>query len=152
MHVKLGPLFRTDKYLRKEDFLRFIFGESQENGIWRRTSNFKLYHSHKESDIVNFIKIQQIKWAGHAVRMDEDRTTKTIFNARPIGTQRKDRPNLRWIDGLEKDLPVLRIKNWRALAGRRLVCKRLLEKVKAPPGLLSHRERKEGNSMKLRQS
>ncbi|GFX18420.1 hypothetical protein TNCV_4307201 [Trichonephila clavipes] len=32
--------------------------------------------NHKESDIVNFIKIQQIKWVGHIVRMDENRTTK----------------------------------------------------------------------------
>ncbi|GFT58991.1 hypothetical protein TNCV_186011 [Trichonephila clavipes] len=33
---------------------------------------------------------------------------------------RKRRQNLKWIDGLEKDLLVLRIKNWRTLAGRRL--------------------------------
>ncbi|GFT30306.1 hypothetical protein TNCV_2376111 [Trichonephila clavipes] len=34
--------------------------------------------------------------------MDEDRPTKKVFNAQPIGTRRKGRPNLRWIDGLEK--------------------------------------------------
>ncbi|GFU01939.1 hypothetical protein TNCV_1524281 [Trichonephila clavipes] len=53
-----------------------------------------------------------------------------VFNVQTIGTRRKGRPNLRWIDGLEKDLLVLRIKNWRTLAGRRL-----LEKSKAHPGL-----------------
>ncbi|GFV51063.1 hypothetical protein TNCV_4743401 [Trichonephila clavipes] len=52
--------------------------------------------------------------------MDEDRTTKKVFNAPPFGTQRKDRPNLRWIDGLEKYLLFLRTKNWRTQAGRRL--------------------------------
>ncbi|GFV38765.1 hypothetical protein TNCV_3728631 [Trichonephila clavipes] len=36
--------------------------------------------------------------------MNEDHTNKKAFNAQPIGTQRKGRPNLRWIDGLEKDL------------------------------------------------
>ncbi|GFS95126.1 hypothetical protein TNCV_2704801 [Trichonephila clavipes] len=41
--------------------------------------------------------------------MNEDRTTKKVFNARPIDTRIKGRPNLRWIDGLEKDLLVLRI-------------------------------------------
>ncbi|GFX27722.1 uncharacterized protein TNCV_3662091 [Trichonephila clavipes] len=61
--------------------------------------------NHKESNIVNFIKIQRIKWAGHVVRMDENRTTKKVFNAQPIRTQRKGRPNLRWIDGLEKRSP-----------------------------------------------
>ncbi|GFU09033.1 uncharacterized protein TNCV_1318991 [Trichonephila clavipes] len=79
------------------------------------------------------IKIQRIKWAGHVIRMDENRITKKVFNAQPIGTRRKGRPNLRWIDGIEKDLLVLRTMNWRTLAGRRL-----LEKSKAHPGLSSH--------------
>ncbi|GFT19283.1 hypothetical protein TNCV_303851 [Trichonephila clavipes] len=35
-------------------------------------------------------------------------------------TRRKDRPNLIWIDGLEKDLLILRIKIWRTVAGKRL--------------------------------
>ncbi|GFX57516.1 hypothetical protein TNCV_3051661 [Trichonephila clavipes] len=29
-----------------------------------------------ESDTVNFMKLQRIKWAGHVVRMEENRTTK----------------------------------------------------------------------------
>ncbi|GFW46902.1 uncharacterized protein TNCV_2982581 [Trichonephila clavipes] len=70
---------RTDEkmisiYERK--ILRSIFGGIQENGTWRRRSNLELYRSYKESDIVNFIKMQRIKWAGHVIRMNEDRTTK----------------------------------------------------------------------------
>ncbi|GFW48470.1 putative LOC100569746 [Trichonephila clavipes] len=61
--------------------------------------------------------------------MNEDRTTKNVFNAQPIDTRRKGRPNLRWIDGLEIDLLVLRTRNWITLAGRRLAWKRLLEKA-----------------------
>ncbi|GFX66561.1 uncharacterized protein TNCV_1794721 [Trichonephila clavipes] len=80
--------------------------ETQENGAWRR-SNLELYHSYKESDIINFIKVQRIKWAGPVVRMDEDHSTKKIFNAQLIGTRRKDRSNLRWIDDLVKYLLVL---------------------------------------------
>ncbi|GFT12672.1 uncharacterized protein TNCV_5094421 [Trichonephila clavipes] len=75
--------------------LRFIFGGIQENGTWRRKSNLELYQAYKVSDIVNFIKIQRIKWASHVIRMNEDRTTKKVFNAQPIGTRRKSRPNLR---------------------------------------------------------
>ncbi|GFX45336.1 uncharacterized protein TNCV_2096211 [Trichonephila clavipes] len=104
-------------YERK--ILRFIFGGIQENGIWRRRSTFEICHSYKESDIVNFIKIQRIKLAGHIVRMDEDRTTKKVLNVQPNGSRRKGRPNLRWIDGLEKDLLVLRIKNWKTRAERK---------------------------------
>ncbi|GFU55760.1 uncharacterized protein TNCV_2969291 [Trichonephila clavipes] len=92
----------------------------------------------KESDMVNFIKIQRIKWAGHVIRMNEDCINKKVFNAQPIGIRRKGRPNLRWIDGLEKYLLVLRTKNWRTLAGRRLAWKKLLEKAKAHTGLSIH--------------
>ncbi|GFW13072.1 uncharacterized protein TNCV_3330041 [Trichonephila clavipes] len=74
----------------------------------------------------------------YVVRMDEDSTTKKVFNAQPIGSRRMGRPNLRWIDGLEKDLLALRTKNWRTLVDRRLAWKRLLEKDKAHPGLSSH--------------
>ncbi|GFU20102.1 uncharacterized protein TNCV_1192371 [Trichonephila clavipes] len=70
--------------------------------------------------------------------MNEDRTTKKVFNAQPIGSRRKGRPNLRWIDDLEKDLLDLRTRNWRTLAGRRLAWKRLLRKAKALPGLSCH--------------
>ncbi|GFS78784.1 hypothetical protein TNCV_3149241 [Trichonephila clavipes] len=70
--------------------------------------------------------------------MGEDRTTEKVFNAQPISSRRKDRPNLRWIDGLEKDLLVLRTKNWKTLAWRKLYWKRLLEKAKAHPALSSH--------------
>ncbi|GFX42999.1 uncharacterized protein TNCV_436151 [Trichonephila clavipes] len=66
--------------------------------------------------------------AGHVVRTDERRTTKKVFNAKTISTRKMGRPNLRWIDGLEIDLLVLRTKNWRTLAGKRLAWKRLLEK------------------------
>ncbi|GFU51909.1 uncharacterized protein TNCV_3734151 [Trichonephila clavipes] len=61
-------------YERK--ILRFILGGIQRNGTWRRRSNFELSQSYKESDIVNFVKIQRIKWPGPVVRMNEDHTTK----------------------------------------------------------------------------
>ncbi|GFU60257.1 uncharacterized protein TNCV_4249561 [Trichonephila clavipes] len=74
----------------------------------------------------------------HVVRIDEDRTTKKVLNTQPIDTRRKGRPNLRWIDGLKKDLLVLRTKKLRTLAGRRLDWKRFLEKANAHSGLLNH--------------
>ncbi|GFU08027.1 uncharacterized protein TNCV_1527661 [Trichonephila clavipes] len=116
-----------------------FFGGIQGNRTWRR-SILEVYQSYKDTNIVNFIKLQRIKWADRFVRMNENRTTKTVFNAQPIGTRRKGRPNLRWIAGLEKDLLVLRTENWRTLAGRRLVWKMFLEKAKLPPpsGLSSH--------------
>ncbi|GFY21574.1 transposable element Tcb1 transposase [Trichonephila clavipes] len=90
-------LSRTDEHLMsiyERKILRSIFGGIQENGTLRR-SNLELYRSYKESDIVNFVKIQRIKWAGNVIRINDDRTTKKVFNAQPIGTRRKGRSNLK---------------------------------------------------------
>ncbi|GFS52037.1 uncharacterized protein TNCV_1104691 [Trichonephila clavipes] len=90
MHVK-RPMSLTDEnisiYERK--ILRFVFGGIQENGTWRKRSNLELYQSYKESDIVNFMVIQRIKWTRHVVRMDQNCTTKKVYNAQPTGTRRK---------------------------------------------------------------
>ncbi|GFV71976.1 uncharacterized protein TNCV_2459091 [Trichonephila clavipes] len=61
-------------YERK--ILRFIFGGIQDNETWRRRSNLDLYRLYKESDIVNVVKIQPIKWADHVIRMNEDHPLK----------------------------------------------------------------------------
>ncbi|PRD32750.1 UNVERIFIED_CONTAM: hypothetical protein NCL1_19545 [Trichonephila clavipes] len=82
----------TSIYERK--ILRLIFGGIQENGTWRRRSNFELYQSYNASDIVNFIKIQRIKCTGHVVRMNEDSPTKSL-QCSTIGTRRKGSPNIR---------------------------------------------------------
>ncbi|GFY10198.1 hypothetical protein TNCV_2628771 [Trichonephila clavipes] len=71
--------------------------------------------------------------------MEQDRTTKKVFNTQPIGTRREGRQDLRWIDSLEKDLSVLRNKSCRTLAkAKGLLGKRLLEKAKIHPILSSH--------------
>lgn len=117
--------------------LRCIFGGINKNGQWLRRSNLELYRSYNEPDIIRFIKVQKIKWAGHLVRMEEDRIVKKTFDARPTGTRRRGRPNLRWLDTLERDLSILRIKNWKSIAKGRTAWKKLLEKAKAHPGLSS---------------
>ncbi|GFW45160.1 uncharacterized protein TNCV_716621 [Trichonephila clavipes] len=80
--------------------------------------------------------------------MDEACTTQKVFNAQAIGTWKKGRSDLRWIDGLEKYPIVLRTKNWRTLAERRLAWKTLLEKAKAHLRLRATEEdRKEAPSL-----
>ncbi|GFV51131.1 hypothetical protein TNCV_4744081 [Trichonephila clavipes] len=57
-------------------FMTPIYSRSQRKwNVAKRRSNLELYRSYKESDIVNFIKMQRIKWEGHVVRMNEDSTT-----------------------------------------------------------------------------
>ncbi|GFV59859.1 uncharacterized protein TNCV_4739871 [Trichonephila clavipes] len=71
---------RTDEnmisiYERK--ILRSNFGGIQESGTWRRRSSLELYRSYKESDIVCFVQIQRIKWAGHVIRINDHTAKKS---------------------------------------------------------------------------
>jgi hypothetical protein len=56
--------------------LRCIFGAKQEKGAWRKRYNYELYEMFNESNIVNYIKVKRLAWAGHLVRMNNDRTLK----------------------------------------------------------------------------
>jgi hypothetical protein len=49
-----------------------------------------------EPDIVKYIKINRLGWAGHVTRMDNNRTVKKVFNTKPIGMRKTGRPKLRW--------------------------------------------------------
>ncbi|XP_071035396.1 uncharacterized protein [Parasteatoda tepidariorum] len=115
--------------------LRSIFGGISKYGTWFRRSNTEPYKAYKGPDVIKFIKIQRIKWAGHIIRMEIAGQPKKVFSARPIGTRKRGRPNLRFLDCLEKDLQVLKIINWRTLAKGRMSWYRLVEKAKAHLGL-----------------
>ena len=56
--------------------LRCIFGAKQGKGIWRKRYNYELYEKLNEPNIVNYIKVKRLAWAGHLVRMNNDRTIK----------------------------------------------------------------------------
>ncbi|GFV02869.1 hypothetical protein TNCV_3609981 [Trichonephila clavipes] len=84
-----------------------------------------------------FLLLAFVPWLFDGI--DEYHTTKKVYNAQPIDPRRKGRPNLRWIYILEKDLIVMRIKNWRTLAGRRLrPGKGLLGRPRLKPTTIQH--------------
>jgi hypothetical protein len=56
--------------------LRCIFGAKQENKIWRKRYNYKLYEIFNDSNIVNYIKAKRLAWAGHLMCMNDNRTLK----------------------------------------------------------------------------
>jgi len=59
---------------------RCIFGAKQENGIWRKRYNYELHEMFNDSDIVVHIKVKRLAWAGHLMRISDERTLKKIFN------------------------------------------------------------------------
>jgi hypothetical protein len=90
-----------------------------------------------EPDIVKYIKINRLGWAGHVIRMDNNRTVKKVLDTKPIGTRKIGRPKLRWEDDVIQDIKTLGVKNWRNLAMEKESWQMLLRKAKAHVGLLS---------------
>jgi len=68
------PAHQTVTFERK--ILRRIYGPTQEGGCWRPRWNNELYSLYNEPNIVEDIKIRRIEWAGHIIRMEEERIPK----------------------------------------------------------------------------
>ena len=87
--------------------LRCIFGAKQENEIWRKRYNYELYEIFSDSNIVNYIKVKRLTWAGHLMCMNDNRTIKkTIFNTKLDGGRRVGRRKMRWEDGVDQDMRI----------------------------------------------
>ena len=62
--------------------------------------SYELYETFNEPNIVTYIKVKRMAWAGHLVHTN-DRTIKKIFNTKPDGVRSAGRPKLRWEDGVD---------------------------------------------------
>ena len=58
--------------------LRRIYGPTQEGGHWCPRWDTELYSLYKEPNIVEGIKIRRLGWAGHIMRMAEERIPKKV--------------------------------------------------------------------------
>jgi hypothetical protein len=106
----------------------------QENETWRRRYKYELCETFKDPKIVNYIKVKRLAWAGHLVCMNNDRTLKKIFNTKPDGVRRVGRTKLRCEDGVDQDMRILEVKNWRKVALDRDEWAKLLKKARAHQG------------------
>ena len=117
--------------------MRAIFGPTNDNGEWRIKYNNKLYTLYKESDIVTYIKIDRLKWAGHVIRVEEQSATRRVLVvAVAEGRRQRGRPKLRCEDGVMEDARKLGERNWRNTARNRDSWQKLLKKTLAQRGLL----------------
>jgi uncharacterized Rossmann fold enzyme len=57
-----------------------------------------LYSFYKEPNIVEDIKIRRLEWAGHIIRMEDERITKKVLNGKLHTTRQVGRPRNRWAD------------------------------------------------------
>jgi sorting nexin-29 len=98
--------------------LRTILGGKLENGVWRRRMNHELYQVYRGVNIIKRIKHGRLQWAGHLVRMPEERIAKIVFTREPgRGRRLRGRPRTRWLHAVEEDLAALNVRgNWRSIA------------------------------------
>jgi len=96
-----------------------------------------LYEIFNDSNIVIYIKVKRLAWAGHLMRMNDNRTLKKIFNIKLDGVRKVGRPKMRWEDGVDQDMRILEVKNWKKVALDRDEWAKLLQKARALQGLSS---------------
>ena len=116
--------------------MRAIFGSTNDNGEWRIKYNNELYTLYKESDIVTYIKINRLKWAGHIIHMEEQSPTRRVLVAVVEGRRIRGRPKLRLEDCVMEDARKLGKRNWRSAARNRDSWQIILKKALAQNGLV----------------
>jgi hypothetical protein len=85
---------------------------------------------------VEDIKIRRLEWAGHIIRMEEERVPKKVPNGNFHTTRPVGRPRTRWADVVQRDaLQLLGIRRWRRRATNRDEWRRLVREGKARKGL-----------------
>jgi hypothetical protein len=109
--------------------LRCIFGVKQENGTWLKWYNYELYETFNEPNIVTYIQVKRLAWAGHFVHMNNDRTLTRI------GVTSVGRPKLWREDSIDQDIRISGVKNWKKVALNRDKRAKLLKKATAHQGL-----------------
>ena len=94
----------------KNMVLRRIFGPRRDEvtGEWQRLHNEELNDLHSLSNIVRVIKSRRMRWAGHVVRMGEERGAYRVLVGIPEGKRPLGRPRRRWVDNIGMDLQEVR--------------------------------------------
>ena len=80
--------------------LRRIFGPRRDEvtGEWRRLHNEELNGLYSSLNIMRVIKSRRMRWAGHVVRMGEERGPYRVLVAKPEGKRPLGRSRHRWVD------------------------------------------------------
>lgn len=116
--------------------LRRIIGPVKDGDRWRIRKNREIYELYKDIDVVRFVQLGRLSWAGHVARMSADEIPRKAVDTTLHRTRRTGRPKLRWVDGVAADArSLIGIRNWRAAAKNRAEWRRLIEEAKTHPGL-----------------
>ena len=106
---------------------RNICGPMHDGDVWRHRTNGELREIFGSENIVGAIKSTRLRWAGHVMRMQDDRAGKKILLKQPDGVRAKGTPRKKWIDCVEGDLNTLGVTNWKIMTEDRLQWRQVVE-------------------------
>jgi hypothetical protein len=89
--------------------LRKIFGAVREGDHWRAWYNNELYGLYREKDLVLYIKVGRMRWAGHVSRMEDSDPAKQAMEQNFMGLEELVGPS--W-DGWTVWPKMLEIRNY----------------------------------------
>ena len=116
--------------------LRKIEGPTQDNdGAWRIKTNEELENLIKKKNIVRFIKSQRLCLAAHVIRMETTRTVRKLTEWEPCSSRPVGRPRLRWLDQVEDDVKVMKVRNWTEKRKNRRLWNEIVKQAKTHQGL-----------------
>ena len=69
----------------------------------RILTNKEIYASVKKPTITETIRLNRLRWFGHAQRMEENRIPKRVLNMNLGTTRLRGRPRNRWQDEVRED-------------------------------------------------
>jgi hypothetical protein len=87
-----------------------------------------------ENDIVNLCKLSRFRWVGHVISQDDD-LSRGVLLSQPGGKCPRERPRLRWEDGVKEDAAKLGCRNWTVVALNRGGWRKLLKEAETHPRL-----------------
>jgi hypothetical protein len=108
----------------------YFFGAVQDKGTWRKRNNHDFFKLFNEPNILKYININRLSWAGRTICLENSRTVKKVIDTRPEGTRKTGGPKLRWEDGVIQDIRALGVKNSRNEAMNREDWLKLLKKAR----------------------
>ena len=83
-----------------------------------------------EKSISKKIVAGQLRWAGHVIRMDEDRAPRKALEMEVGGSRRRGRPTMRWKDAVEREVRKLGVEqDWKTVAADRAEWRRIIGNI-----------------------
>jgi hypothetical protein len=73
-------------------------------GEWKKLHSEELHNVHSSPHIIRQIKSRRMGWAGHVVRMGEDRKVYKVLVGKPEGKRPLGRQRCTWKDGIKMAL------------------------------------------------